>query len=111
MPRLTEARYSDGLGALYEQADPLEVALHIFDQGGDIPNSGGLSTLFTTWGQFLDHDLSLTPENDHGDEIEVDGFARDIGRSEALEGTGATGPREFGNAITWQIDGSQIYGS
>ncbi|MEM6479099.1 MAG: peroxidase family protein [Pseudomonadota bacterium] len=112
MPRLTEARYADGLGELYEQQDPLDVALGLFAQGSeDIPNSGGLSTLFTTWGQFLDHDLSLTPEDEHGEEIAVDGFARDIARSEALDGTGETGPLQFGNAITWQIDGSQIYGS
>ncbi|MEM1234900.1 MAG: peroxidase family protein, partial [Pseudomonadota bacterium] len=109
MPRLTEARYEDGLGELYTQTDPMEVAQHIFDQAGDIPNSAGLSTLFTTWGQFLDHDLSLTPENEHGETMELGD--RDITRSEALDGTGEDGPREFGNAITWQIDGSQIYGS
>ncbi|MEM6276869.1 MAG: peroxidase family protein, partial [Pseudomonadota bacterium] len=109
MPRLTEARYEDGLGELYAQTDPMDVAQHIFDQAGDIPNSAGLSTLFTTWGQFLDHDLSLTPENEHGETMELGD--RDITRSEALEGTGEDGPREFGNAITWQIDGSQIYGS
>ncbi|MEM6896693.1 MAG: peroxidase family protein, partial [Pseudomonadota bacterium] len=111
MPRLTEARYADGLGALYAQTDPMEIARHIFDQSGDIPNPGGLSTLFTTWGQFLDHDLSLTPEDEAGKHIHVDGFARDVSRSEAMEGTGAAGPREYGNGITWQIDGSQIYGS
>ncbi|MEM6727136.1 MAG: peroxidase family protein [Pseudomonadota bacterium] len=110
MPRLTEARYADGLGELYAQKDPLEVARSLFDQDGDMPNSAGLSTLFTTWGQFLDHDLSLTPEAEL-EEIHVDGFDRAVGRSEVLEGTGETGPRAFGNAITWQIDGSQVYGS
>jgi len=111
MPRLTEARYADGLSALYSHTDPMEVARKVFDQAEDMPNSGGLSTLFTTWGQFLDHDLSLTPEDEHGEEMKVDGFSRDIARSEGMEGSGELGPRQFGNAITWQIDGSQIYGS
>ncbi|MEM9436528.1 MAG: peroxidase family protein [Pseudomonadota bacterium] len=111
MPRLTEARYADGLGELYAQTDPMEVARKVFAQDGDMPNSAGLSTLFTTWGQFLDHDLSLTPEDEDDAHIAVDGFVRDVSRSEALDGTGETSAREFGNAITWQIDGSQIYGS
>ncbi|WP_186826980.1 peroxidase family protein [Shimia ponticola] len=110
MPRLTEARYEDGLGELYETTDPIEVSRAIFDQDGDMPSSQNISTLFTTWGQFLDHDLSLTPEG-HVEQIEVDAFAHGVGRSEFMDGTGETGPREFGNAITWQIDASMVYGS
>ena len=110
LPRLTEARYADGLGELYETTDPIEVSRQVFDQDGDMPSSANISTLFTTWGQFLDHDLSLTPEG-HDEIIEVDAFAHGVGRSEFLEGTGESGPREFGNAVTWQIDASMVYGS
>lgn len=110
LPRLTEARYEDGLGELYDTTDPIEVSRAIFDQDGEMPSSQNISTLFTTWGQFLDHDLSLTPEG-HDEIVEVDAFAHGVGRSEFMDGTGETGPREFGNAITWQIDASMVYGS
>ena len=109
MPRLTEARYSDGLGELYEGADPAEVAQKIFDQDGETPNSAGLSALFTTWGQFLDHDLSLTPEGEH--EFMSDGLGHNIGRSDYAEGSGEDGPRVYQNAISWQIDANNVYGS
>ncbi|MGB3408246.1 MAG: peroxidase family protein [Jannaschia sp.] len=110
MPRLTEARYQDALGALYQGADPMEVAQKIFDQEASTPAASGISTLFTTWGQFLDHDLSLTPEGDT-EIMENPAFAHGVGRSEVLEGSGIDDPRAFGNSITWQIDGSMIYGS
>ncbi|PWJ20392.1 peroxidase family protein [Jannaschia seohaensis] len=110
MPRLTEARYQDALGELYQGADPMKVASKLFDQEGDMPNSNGISALFTTWGQFLDHDMSLTPEGDH-ETMENDAFSHGVGRSDYMKGSGEEGPREYGNSITWQIDGSMIYGS
>ncbi|TFL18198.1 peroxidase family protein [Jannaschia formosa] len=110
MPRLTEARYEDALGELYKGADPMEVASKLFDQDGDMPNENGISALFTTWGQFLDHDLSLTPEGEH-EVMENPAFSHGVGRSDYMEGSGEDGPREFGNSVTWQMDGSMIYGS
>jgi peroxidase len=110
MPRLTEVRYKDALGALYDGgANPAAVARLVFDQSGEMPSSAGLSTMFTTWGQFLDHDLSLTPEGTT--DTMRDGLGHDIARSEAIDGSGIDVPRVQGNAITWQIDGSNIYGS
>ncbi|UWQ16613.1 peroxidase family protein [Jannaschia sp. M317] len=110
MPRLTEARYDDALGALYQGADPMEVASRLFDQDASDPAESGVSALFTTWGQFLDHDLSLTPEGDQ-EVMDNPAFAHGVGRSAVMEGTGDDEPRAYGNAITWQIDGSMIYGS
>jgi peroxidase len=112
MPRLTEARYEDALGALYEGTDPMEVASRLFDQDGDTPNEAGASALFTTWGQFIDHDLSLTPEGE-AEVMENPAFAHGLGRSDPMEGTGEEGggPRQFGNAISWQMDASAVYGS
>ncbi len=109
MPRLTEARYADGLGEIYQTSDPAEVAQTIFDQDGEVPNTANLSALFTTWGQFLDHDLSLTPEAEH--EFMDDGLGHDIGRSDYAEGSGIDGPRVYQNAISWQIDANNVYGS
>ncbi|MGR3492152.1 MAG: peroxidase family protein [Shimia sp.] len=109
-PRLTEANYADGLSEGIVGANPHDIASTVFDQDGDMPNSAGLSTLFTTWGQFLDHDLVLTPE-DENHALVVNGEDQGAHASEAIEGTGVTTAKEVGNAITWQIDGSQIYGS
>lgn len=106
--RLTDARYADGEGAPVAGGDPVAVSTQIFDQDGDIPNSAGLSNLFVAWGQFLDHDLTLTPETE--DEVlTADGLVAPLHRSEfELDEDGARLPT---NAITWQLDGSQIYGS
>lgn len=106
--RLTDARYADGAGAPVEGGDPVAVSTQIFDQEGDMPNSAGLSNLFVAWGQFLDHDLSLSPENE-ADTLTADGLVAPLHRSEfELDEDGARVPL---NAITWQMDGSQIYGS
>ena len=106
--RLTDARYADGVGTPVEGGDPVAVSTQIFDQDGDIPNSAGLSNLFVAWGQFLDHDLTLTPETE--DEVlTADGLRGPLHRSEFVEDDDGT--RLPTNAITWQIDGSQVYGS
>ncbi|MEO0936641.1 MAG: peroxidase family protein [Pseudomonadota bacterium] len=108
--RLTNPRYEDGVEAPFTRgADPLEVARTVFDQDGDMPNSAGLSTMFTTWGQFLDHDLVLTPESEDAGTLPVSGMPHDIHRS-AFE-MGDDGARIPVNAVTWQLDGSNVYGS
>lgn len=108
--RLTEANYADGIGALAGGIDPVEISRLLFDQDGAMPNNAGLSTFFTTWGQFIDHDLSLTPES-HDELMTTDGLVAPVGRSDYASGSGDNTPRLPVNAITWQIDGSQIYGS
>ncbi|WP_299369805.1 peroxidase family protein [uncultured Tateyamaria sp.] len=108
--RLNEARYDDDVSTPFAGgADPLSVARTVFDQDGDMPNSANLSTLFTTWGQFLDHDIVLTPESEDAGTLAVSGMPHDIHRSEfELDEDGARVPV---NAVTWQIDGSNVYGS
>ncbi len=104
--RLTEAEYADGTGQPIAGSDPDAISTGLFDQDGDMPNSAGLSNLFVAWGQFLDHDMTLSPESE--DET-LTGGQTTIHRSDfelAEDGT-----RTPLNAITWQIDGSQIYGS
>ncbi|MEL7100011.1 MAG: peroxidase family protein [Pseudomonadota bacterium] len=108
--RLAESRYENDVDTPYEgAADPLEVARIVFDQDGDMPNSANLSTMFTTWGQFLDHDLVLTPESEEAGLLAVSGMPHDIHRSDFE--IGEDGARIPLNAITWQLDGSNVYGS
>lgn len=87
-------------------------------QNEDIFSSENLSSFIFAWGQFIDHDIDLTPE----DHIEYEpillpadepDFSSDIPffRSAVHEGTGDTGPRQQTNLITAWIDASMVYGS
>lgn len=110
MIRLTDANYADGVGAPAGGIDPVTVSSQLFDQDGIVANSSGLSNLFVAWAQFTDHDLTLTAEG-HGEIISAPGLIAPLGRADYADGTGIDGPRMPMNVITWQLDGSQIYGS
>jgi peroxidase len=110
--RLTGARYDDDISETFSGgADPVQVSMVVFDQDGDNPNSAGLSTLFTTFGQFLDHDMVLTPEDHDAGTLNLVGMPHDIARSQVAEEIGDGETITPTNAVTWQIDGSQVYGS
>ncbi|SMX31006.1 peroxidase family protein [Octadecabacter ascidiaceicola] len=110
--RLTEARYDDGISETFSGgADLVDVSMVVFDQDGDAPNSAGLSTLFTTFGQFLDHDLVLTPEDHDEGVLDLVGMPHDIARSAVADEIADGETIAPTNVVTWQIDGSQIYGS
>ena len=73
--RLVEARYEDGISETFTGgADPVTVSMVVFDQDGDNPNSAGLSTLFTTFGQFLDHDIVLSPKGHDAGTLDLIGM-------------------------------------
>src|SRR6056297_1512061 len=108
--RLTEARYADGASRLVEGANPLRIAATVFDQSGDMPNAAKLSQLFVIWGQFLDHDMSLSQANTDQFVI-IPGMPGPIQRSDFRGGSGPDNPRIQLNAITPEIDGSGVYGS
>lgn len=82
----------------------------VFDQDGQTPNDAGLSTFFTTFGQFPDHDMVLTPEDDDAGTLNLIGMPHDIARSQVAEEIGEGEAIAPTNAITCQIDGSQVYG-
>ena len=96
-------------------------------QSGPMPNTVQVTDMVWQWGQFLDHDLSFTPEATpqetllmpipRGDPV-FDPFrsgrrTMPFNRSafDPTTGTGPDNPREQVNAITAFIDASNVYGS
>ena len=63
LARIVEANYADGISQIIDGADAVSIAQTVFDQDGDMPDPQGLSAMFVTWGQFIDHDLDLTRDN------------------------------------------------
>jgi peroxidase len=81
-------------------------------------NKYGLSTLVYIWGQFLDHDITLTPTGTtESIPVKLPAneplFTMDIPfkRSEAFTGTGIINPRQQANLNTAWIDASNVYGT
>lgn len=106
--RLTDASYANGIDTPIYRGDPVQAARVIFDQETDMPNSEGVSALFVSWGQFVDHDLSQTPD-ESGELIFAPGLVAPLTRSSY--DTDATGVRTHVNDVTQQMDASMIYGS
>ena len=125
--RLSPAEYEDGLSTLAGQDRPgpraISNALAAQDPDETIVDSRQLSGFAYLWGQFLDHDLDLTPTG--GDTLQIaipagdpqfdpDGTGTKVintRRSLFDPTTGTTTPREHINSITAWIDGSMVYGS
>ena len=97
------------------------------DQDRSMPNSDMASDILWQWGQFLDHDISLTPPGFPAEQLNIPVPSGDstfdpsgngqralsFSRSEydSDTGMGADNPREQVNTITAFIDASQVYGS
>ncbi|MFK7736233.1 MAG: peroxidase family protein [Pirellulaceae bacterium] len=129
--RWVSAEYEDGLGAPAhpDWASAREVSNILnsvpTDENGealDIDNSEGLSDLTWIFGQFIDHDITLSGEgHDESFAIEVpegDAFFDPFGTGEATIGltrsayeTDSDALRQQFNEISAFIDGSVIYGS
>lgn len=118
--RIAPADYPDGLGdvMLLPPARPNArvVSNAIFDQDSVINSRHGLSSGVWQWGQFLDHDLSLSPGNEAEPHM-IEAPANDpdgmslipMSRSNVSSTSGT--PRQQTNAITSFIDASMVYGS
>lgn len=120
--RLAEANFADGIGEIADEGlpNPRVISNTIAAQDGDEPNELGGSSFLFAWGQFIDHDLDLTPEGTtedasipvpDGDPVFADGSEIHFERAEPVDGTGETAPREFANVITAFVDASMVYGS
>ena len=107
--------------------EPRMVSNMVSGQSGPMPNSAGATDMVWQWGQFVDHDISLSPEATpretmrlripRGDPV-LDPFNSGLrtmpfNRSavDPATGTGADNPREQVNTITAFVDASNVYGS
>ncbi len=108
--------YNDMAGS--NRKSPREISNIVSAQSASIESGDELSSFVFTWGQFLDHDIDLTPEGEteyHPITMPANEplFTSDIPffRSEIYPGTGTNTPREQTNLITSWIDASNVYGS
>ncbi len=127
--RIAKSEYSDGVSSLAggDRPSAREISNVLADQGdSDVISGRNLSAFVYAWGQFIDHDLGLTPTGStesmsipvpKGDPyfdpmatgLKVMKTSRSI--YDASTGTSVTNPREQVNTLTAWIDGSMIYGS
>jgi hypothetical protein len=122
--RLAPEDYADGVGL---PSGPSRSSARVISnlcasQDGSVVNLAGASSFLWQWGQFLDHDLSLTQQADPPEALDIGVPAGDpffdpegSGRAKTAFRRSAyhvvDGRRQQVNAITAFIDGSQIYGS
>ena len=120
--------YGDGISSPggTERPNPRVISNTLGAQNEVIPSDRGLTNLIWAFGQFLDHDLILTPEN-HDNSVIISVPAGDpfldpnntgniiipMDGTAFVEGTGTSrdNPAQIANNITTWIDGSNIYGS
>jgi Ca2+-binding RTX toxin-like protein len=128
--RILDPDYGDGISSLAGALRPSarQISNDVYDQNGSIPNAAGYSDFLWIWGQFLDHDISLTKTSASEDEeapipvpagdpffdptnsgMETIGFSRSV--FDPATGTDAANPRQQINDITPFIDASNVYGS
>ena len=126
--RLSPAAYADGLSSMSGTDRPNErlISNRIFaSPTGGITNARDMSGFVYAWGQFLDHDLTLSDSALPAELISIAIPAGDPWFDPAGTGaktmpnlrtaydpaTGTSTPRQQVNSLTAFVDGSQIYGS
>lgn len=122
--RRTTNAYADGRSqpSGQERPNPRDVSRFIQFQSAQIPNGDGASDFLWLWGQFLDHDISLTPSAEppepfdilvpRGD-VEFDGSntGTQVIRVNRSMWVGKDSIRQQVNVVTTWIDASMVYGS
>lgn len=125
--RVSGIAYADGIAAPAgsSRPNPRVVSNAIFAQEGLLNDPLALSDFCWVWGQFIDHDIGLTPDGNETAFIEVprgDPYFDPNSAGQALipmmrnlydpaTGTSTDNPRQHPNVLTAFIDGSGVYGS
>ena len=128
--RIAPAAFGDGISDMAgaNRPSPREISNAVAAQTDAILNNRHMSDWVWQWGQFLDHDLDLTPQpgdppehtnisvpigdpffDPNGTGTQIIAFDRSV--FDPATGTGLDNPRQQPNVLTSYIDGSQVYGS
>ncbi len=123
--RLTSIAYEDGFGTPSgaDRPNPRIISNAVLDQGDrDVPALTGVSDFFWQWGQFIDHDITLTPIAGPGEFFNIpvptgdpwfDPFhtGAQIIRMDRSNYVLIDDIRQQRNFITAFLDASMVYGS
>lgn len=124
--RNAPSNYSgDGSGSSFYNSllpNPREVSNALYDSSGIVKtNKRKLSNMVWQWGQFLDHDITLTHVSESPSEFApiftdpsdamspMIPFSRSV--YDSSTGTSGANPRQQINSITAYVDASNVYGS
>ncbi|MFT5411376.1 MAG: peroxidase [Verrucomicrobiales bacterium] len=116
--RIALSAYDDGIAtpAVGVRNNARVISNLLCASDSDEPNAYSLSDYVWQWGQFLDHDITLSPTSDESFDIGV-------GPGDPMQGTipfrrtvfdpatGTTTPRQQTNHVSSFIDASMVYGS
>jgi hypothetical protein len=118
LQRQCPCNYADGKDTMQSPATtPRQASNGVHYQDGNTPNSAGLTDMFWLWGQFVDHEIDLTP-NDSGESANMTTPSDDpvlpnatIPFQRSRYSHDASGVRQQPNMITSFIDASNVYGA
>ena len=122
--RKTTIAYDDGVGSPAAPNEPSarEISNTVFAQDHDVPCSKNVSDYLWQWGQFIDHDMDLTPTSSPPERFDIKVplgdpfFDPDNSGTQIIEldrsiYQAINGIRQQVNTDTAFIDASQVYGS
>jgi hypothetical protein len=121
--RIGPAHFADGISAPVGGNNPRTISNLVVGAGDpDVPNPEGLSAFMYAWGQFIDHDLTLTRTDGvnsisvvvpAGDPVFPAGSIIPITRAviDPTTGAGTSTPATALNTTTAWLDASMVYGT